>query len=173
MKGFSIYSFITEVRKDNWDMTPNELTKLVLKELPAEREGEALQQCLRKVVSDHISSSRDGRRPYLHPVPNRPEPPRDSAKSWKTSASRRRWETYLEDPFHVVPGSPDYIRFGDCRVDDLIQAVQKRHDAAEALRVTAAVLEEWCQLLVKHGARRIRELPESVLRERLNRGAAA
>lgn len=165
---WSLRSFITGVRQeDNWGLPPEELTKLVLHELPPEREREALEQAVRHVVSSVVSSGPSGDQPYLRAVP-KPASERDSARSWRTSASRRRWQTYLEDPLDIVPGRAGYrVAFGDCTVDDLVKAAAKRRDVAAGLTTTAGVLDGWCELLVKHGVRRVRELPEHVLRPRL------
>lgn len=172
MKDFSIYSFVTEVRKQHPELAPNELAKEVLTQLPAEHERAALEQALRLLVSGEITRN-TANRPFLIPSAGlSSETPRDSARSWKTAASRRRWESYLEEPFHVIPGSKRWIAFGDCTADDLTTSALSRRDRAAALLTAAEALDEWVELLAQHGVRRVRDLPQEVLRHRLDRSAA-
>jgi hypothetical protein len=169
-KPFSLYSFITEVRKEYPTLGPNELTDEVLAALPPEHERAALEQSLRHTVSAAITKTTTNR-PFLVPQRDK-QPERDSSRSWKTAASRGRWERFLEEPFHIAPGTTRWIAFGDCTVDDLVQGSQSRRVAAQNLISSASAIEEWTELLVRHGVRRVRELPQSVLRERLERAAA-
>lgn len=175
-KEFSIHLFITGIRKEFPTLGPDELTKKVLTQLPTEHEREALEQALRTVVVTQISNGPSrGDRPFL--VPSRgahhEQSGRDSTRSRKLSAIRGRMEENLEKPFFVLPGGKQWIPFGDVSVDDLIRGIKTDQRRVGALTDSITAKEEWIALMVKHGVRRIRDLPESVLRERLEQGRAA
>jgi hypothetical protein len=159
---FSVRSFIAGVRESHPTLGPDELTKQVLIDLPATDKEEAFQQCLRQVVSNCITSTSDR---FQAPVR---QPERDSTRSWKTRVARS-WKIKLEDGFW---GPNGWIKFGDCTIVDLTFAAELRRRDAAALEVSAANLEGWSALLVQHGVDHIRDLPESVLRERLEGGSA-
>lgn len=171
---FSIYRFITSVRKDYPTLGPDELTEKVLASLPIEDERAALEQCLRHTVSGAItSSSRD--RPFLIPDAVKAEPSssssnsssssgkRDSTRSWKTRVSRQ-WKINLEVTFK---GAEAWIPFGDSTKVDLLHGAKTRRDEAAELAESAIALELWADLLDEYKVTRVRDLPESVLRERL------
>lgn len=160
---FSINTLIREVRAEQPTFGVDAITDLVLPRIPPEAVMVALRQCLRNTVSGIFTSSTDERAPIMSPVPVDTAPVPDSTRSRKTRL-KRAWAASLEVQ---IRGAQENKPFGDFTLDDCRYAVKTREQRAAVELEHARSFEQWADLLLTHQVARVRDLPESVLRSRL------
>lgn len=181
---FSLYDFARDIQRRNDTIDPDTLAKEVgsaLEESPPADQAAALEQALRSYVQHVLANVR--RRPSVFPGGHAPfdahgtsaagdSNQRDSSRSWKTRGSRQYWHPKLEDPYWAGTAT-DWLRFGDLGVAALNLNAEYHAKLAAANHAKAVELHEWAELLVEHNVAVIRDLPASVLRQRLGGEKAA
>ena len=177
MSDFKLRKFVRTVFNDSTVTDPESLAKEVLAQLPAEDERAALEQAMRMVAQNFLTHARGSLTSLGGQTPHGTYSAaaaggRTSSKSWKTRGSREFWRKRLEE---LYCGGPDqtWLSLGDCDVAALARLAERGDMLAAANAKTAAEAREWAALLERHHVDTVRQLPEDVLRERLQGGAAA
>lgn len=189
MNAFHLRSFIRSVYNETEAGDPQTLAKEVFRRLEHETDltRAALEQALPLVCQNFLSTNR-GPLSSLggHSVPAgngqdssvaQGRTPR--AGSWRNgnpSGSRspsEHWRKRLEEDHSIGGRGTDWIKLGDCDISALSKMAEYREHLSAANMRGAVGAREWSALLVEHNVRTVRQLPESVLRERLSRSAAA
>jgi hypothetical protein len=181
---FSLSEFVRAVYTETAEVDPDRLTHAVLTALEAIPEADreaAFEQALRSTCQHVLNNVR--RSPNYFPgahsghdarrTPATGDPKLNSARSWKTRGAAEYWRAKLDTPYPLWDGKNTWVAFGDLTVDALDRASVWHNTLADANRAKATEMHEWAQLLLHHKVATVRELPESVLRERLDKGAAA
>jgi hypothetical protein len=184
MSDFDLRTFVRGVFHSSTATDPKALAKETLARLSPEDERAALEQAMPLVAQNFLSSARGSLTSLGGAHVNRgahlasgategiPTPTADSARSWKTKASREYWRERLEDPFCAGPDGT-WLPLGDCDVPAFARIKERADMLVAANQRTSRGADEWIELLVEHGVTRARDLPEAVLRHRLQGGAAA
>jgi hypothetical protein len=175
---------VRAVYNETAEVDPDRLTHAVLAALEsapqADREA-AFEQALRSTCQHVLNNVR--RSPHYFPGGHAADdaqlniaagdPKPNSARSWKTRDAAEYWRAKLDTPYPLWDGKNTWVAFGDLTVDALDRASVWHNTLADANRAKATEMHEWAQLLLHYKVATIKELPETVLRERLDRGAAA
>jgi hypothetical protein len=172
---FSLYRFIRTVQRDTGVTHPDKLTAEVITALadaPTEHQDAALEQAIRSSVQHTLNSMRHVRvfpggqaSSTLGGATAQP----DSSRSWKVQG----WRSKLEKLYPLWTDNDDWVPFGDLTIAALDQSAAYHAKLADANRAKAIEMAEWAVLLREHQVERIRQLPETVLRARLDREVAA
>lgn len=183
MTDFHLGQFVKAVFHSSTATDPKTLTKEILARLSPDDKDAALEQALPQVAQNFLSSNRGsltslgGQHAADIHMPGAAEgtsttPPADSSRSWKQRASREYWRERLEDPFCAGPDGT-WLPLGDMDWA-AFDRVEKRADMLAAANArTSNGCREWKALLRQYGVTLARELPEAVLRHRLQGGAPA
>lgn len=178
---FSLHRFVRLVQRTKDEIDPDKLTYEVivaLKDAPQEDQDAALEQAVRSFVQhvlNNIRRTRDfpGDQVTSGTQRGAVAGSLNSARSWKTRNAAEYWRGELELPYPLYDGANTWVRFGDLTVEALEHSATYHHTLAVTNQKRAEEAREWARLLREHRVLTIRELPESVLRERLNAAGAA
>lgn len=176
---FSLHKFIRTVQRDTGVTHPDKLTAEVITALadaPSEHQDAALEQAIRSSVQHTLNSMRHARifpGDHLYSgaqdesVAGKAQP--DSSRSWKVQG----WRSKLEKLYPLWTDNDDWVPFGDLTIAALDQSAAYHAKLADANRAKSIEMYEWAALLREHRVERIRQLPETVLRARLDGDVAA
>lgn len=183
---FSLRHLIREVLDASTMCDPHVIAPEVLRRIDKADLKAALGECLPSMVREMIRSSRSGGllagSPRLHAGPDRPEvmserpgsgpvapvggkPVKKPGRSAKVAAIRASGPKWLADRIHTSADPREWKRVGDCSFADLMFAAGQRREQAARTSAAAERLEVLAGLVRKHGVKRVRDLPASVLAE--------
>ncbi|MEV7770472.1 hypothetical protein [Kitasatospora sp. NPDC086791] len=177
---FNLRQLVREVRATSTMLDPHLIAVEVLRRINNEDLRTALAECLPALVREEYRHTRNhGTFPHLpstptaplrpvqavtamaaQPVPAKPRP----ARSAKVAAIRAAAHAWMQEVIHTSADPREWKRVGDCGVTELMFAAQSRREQARRTNAKAAEYEALAELVRAHGVRRVRDLPESVLR---------
>jgi hypothetical protein len=179
---FSLSEFVRGVHYDTAEIDPDKLTKAVITALAGATKDEqaiALEQAIRSFVQHSLNNVRHS--PKIFPGGQGSdgaqsggaagEPKANSARSWKTRGASDYWRVQLEIPYW--DGAETWVAFGDLTSDALDRMTAYHSKLAVANQLKATEMHDWSELLREHKVTTIKDLPEAVLRARLDKGHAA
>lgn len=194
MSGFSLRHLVREVLDARSDLNdPRDLASEVLSQLRPSNYEAVIAQLLPSLVREMIRDSRNGKpwlahghsAPTMSVVPALPAralqsvgagssgaipvvgdvaKPRQVFRSAKVAAYQEMGLRWLDDRLYTSHDPRSWKSVGDCGYDDLMFAVAQRREQAARTTAKADEIERMAELVQRHGVRRVRDLPESVLR---------
>lgn len=135
---------------------PRELAELVAKATPRRHVEEFYRQALVQQVRMVLAERRN--HAFAHTVSAAAAP----ARSRKVAGIRDWWAELCAARIHV--GGQQWMRIGDCGVDELTFAAQERRAHARRVLARAESCELLRDLLVEHGVATVAELPADAAR---------
>ena len=171
-EAFNVRHLIREVLRTSTLADPGALAAEVMKRIPEDMLGVALEQVLRDVVRNEMSRQRVHRNaspiaatgPDLRPGP-RLTPVFDDAarapapRSAKVSAIRDGWQKRLMDRIHTGEGARDYKLLRACTYEDLLFAAKERREHADRNASVARQYDAWARLINEYDVQTFGDLP--------------
>jgi hypothetical protein len=143
----SLRDLVREVIAENPDATVQEIAEYVAKLTPEENLMDFFIEALVRIVDEILGAQR---RTALDKVSK-------GNKSAKLERRRKWWADLLASRVHV---GDELKRLGNCTVDDLQLCVDERRNHIRLVEGQIMNYEKLMQMMVKHGARTVEELPE-------------
>lgn len=149
-------TLIREVALDLPEADPREIAQSVAKRTPKANLAAFYAEALVELVTDILRHDRRGA--MDHALKERDQPsPKPSNRSPKRDERRDWWAEMLSSRVHI--GDSEWKTLDLCTVDDLQFCVDERQNNIDRLNGQILNYKQLIQLMVKHGARTVADLP--------------
>lgn len=150
--GYNLRAAVDQVIDESGLIDPREIARKVAENVPARHRVDVLAEALADFVRVR-QGQRRAANPAIGPA---------SGRSAKVAAIRDGWRRYLQDSVHV--GDAVHLPLGQCTYADLTYAAGERQTLAARNLAAARRYESLAELLKRHDAERVADLPAEVLR---------